>query len=71
MRGFGLMRHERHCPSAINQHPGHRYHALVGASYATQGADMEAESELLHAQWGYRDIPLWNNLGHVLVKMHK
>ena len=49
----------------------YRYHALVGAVYATQGADREAENELLHAQWGYRDIPLWNNLGYVLVKRHK
>jgi len=49
----------------------YRYHALVGASYAAQGADFEAENELLLAQWGYRDIPLWNNLGHVQAKLHK
>jgi hypothetical protein len=49
----------------------YRYHALVGASYAAQGADFEAENELILAQWGYRDVPLWNNLGHVQAKLHK
>jgi Flp pilus assembly protein TadD len=49
----------------------YRYHALVGAAYASQSAYREAEKELLHAQLGYRDIPLWNNLGHVQGKMGK
>lgn len=49
----------------------YRYHALVGASYAAQGADIEAENELISAQLGYRDIPLWNNLGHVQAKTRK
>jgi O-antigen ligase len=49
----------------------YRYHALVGASYAWQGDDVEAERELNLAQRGYRDVPLWNNLGHVYAKRHK
>jgi hypothetical protein len=49
----------------------YRYHALVGASYAWQGDDVEAERELNFAQRGYRDVPLWNNLGHIYAKRHK
>lgn len=49
----------------------YRYHALVGASYAAQGADLEAEEELNLAARGYRDILLWNNLGHVRARREK
>jgi O-antigen ligase/Tfp pilus assembly protein PilF len=44
----------------------YRYHALVGASLATQGHNDAALTTLRHARLGYRDVLLWNNLGHVL-----
>lgn len=44
----------------------YRYHALVGASWATQGQDDAALPTLRHARVGYRDVLLLNNLGHVL-----
>jgi len=43
----------------------YRYHALVGAAYASQADLDRAEVLLTHAELGYRDILLWNNLGHV------
>lgn len=46
----------------------HRYHALVGASCAAHGDFVAALERLTHAERGYRDILLWNNLGHVLAK---
>jgi O-antigen ligase/Flp pilus assembly protein TadD len=52
----------------------YRYRALVGASYATltiPGADVLAARELAAAERGYRDIPLWNNIGHVKVRMNR
>jgi len=52
-------------------HFAYRYHAIVGAAYANQGADVEAERELSLARQGYQDISLLNNLGHVKAKMHK
>jgi len=63
-----------HGPSAAERllpRCAYRYHALVGASYAAQGVDLEAEAELILAQRGYRDIPLWNNLGHVHARLNK
>lgn len=46
----------------------YRYHALAGALYATQKDWGNAERELVHAETGFRDILLWNNLGHVYSK---
>jgi len=46
----------------------YRYHALVGASQATQGQNDAALTTLRHAELGYRDVLLWNNLGYVLTR---
>ena len=43
----------------------HRYHALVGAAYAERKDWADAERELEWAHSGFRDVVLWNNLGHV------
>ena len=48
-----------------------RYRALVGAAVAAHGDPREAEQLLLDAERGYRDIVLWNNLGHVQAKLGK
>lgn len=47
----------------------HKYHSLIGAALASDGAYSEALLELQLAYSGYRDILLYNNLGHVLSKM--
>ena len=47
----------------------YKYHALVGASLATQGQNEAALTALRHAELGYRDVLIWNNLGHVLARL--
>jgi len=49
----------------------HRYLALVGAVYAANGRDEDAESVLRNAQSGYQDVLLWNNLGLVFSNQGK
>jgi tetratricopeptide (TPR) repeat protein len=49
----------------------YRYHALVGAAQATKGQNDAALNTLLHARRGYRDVLLWNNLGHVLTRKNE
>lgn len=46
----------------------YRYHALVGASQAGKGRYDLALRTLRHARFGYRDVWLWNNLGHVFTR---
>ncbi|MDD8043075.1 MAG: O-antigen ligase family protein [Verrucomicrobiota bacterium] len=46
----------------------HRYQALVGAAFAANGRWDVAIELLSHAQKGYQDALLWNNMGHVLAK---
>lgn len=49
----------------------YRYHALVGAAQAAKGQNDAALNTLLHARRGYRDVLLWNNLGHVLTRKNE
>jgi len=49
----------------------HKQHALIGAALAKHGAYPDALKELRHAYSGYRDVTLYNNLGHVLSKLGK
>ena len=46
----------------------HRHQALLGAVEAERGLYDAAIGRLAHAQSGYRDVTLWNNLGHALAK---
>jgi len=46
----------------------HKYHAITGAALARDGAYDDALSELTLAHRGYRDVLLYNNLGHVFSK---
>ena len=43
----------------------HKYHAITGAALARDGLHDDALSELMVARRGYRDVLLYNNLGHV------
>jgi len=49
-------------------HVDYRHHALVGAAQAAKGQNDTALGSLRHARRGYRDVLLWNNLGHVLTR---
>ncbi len=44
----------------------YKHHALLGGALGRLGANEEALSHLRHAYAGYRDLLLYNNLGHVL-----
>lgn len=44
---------------------GHRYRALLGGRLAAQGASVQALALLAEAEKGYRDVPLFHNLGLV------
>jgi hypothetical protein len=46
----------------------HRYVAFLGARVAERGDPIRGGELLLHAERGYRDIPLWRNLGACLVQ---
>lgn len=46
----------------------YRRQALLGAVEAERGLYDAAIGRLAHAQSGYRDVTLWNNLGHALAK---
>jgi len=49
----------------------HKYHAVVGAALAQEGACADALHELCRAYAGYRDPLLYNNLGYVLSKLQQ
>lgn len=62
--------HEGGAAELAKMVPGwmHKYHAIIGAGLARDGAYDEALPELRLAYGGYRDVVLYNNLGHVLSK---
>lgn len=59
--------------SAIRMTPrwGHKYTAATGAVMAQHQYDGEAENLLRQALAGYRDVNVFNNLGHVLARQQK